>query len=322
MNPDATNPSADIDNDEEEFFESVPGMLEMEDYKSLGFALPPNEDNEDVQLQIGKTGDEDVEGDPFDPFDKDFSIDEILDLQFPTMDQVEAVMLRYGYSNGFVPYKETMERNKDGIIVRRVFVCHRRSHGTKKDTHVVEGGQFLEFGQLPNPDGTLEPIVIKKEKRTMQCGCKWRVQFNLDSGKQCYRASHIRQLEHNHVMLSEEEIQCLPYFRKFPKDMENKIYQWVQEDYEIDPHSVFKRLQSDKVLRENNLTESRERFMHIDITKALYKARLHYRDTEVHNYAQKLIEMLQQKAIHDPDFKFNFRNGKSYMYVILNKLIL
>jgi hypothetical protein len=119
----------------------------------------------------------------------------------------------------------------------------------------------------------------------------------------------------------EEGLQALSYYRKLPPQIMEAIYGMVEERFDIDPMTVYRRLEGMADNKEQGLgvTESRPRFFRMDIRNALYKARRHYRDTTVHNYAQRLIERLQDRSIQDPQFKYRFRNGKFRELIVSTK---
>jgi hypothetical protein len=284
---------------------------------AIGLLQPPVEDKYEMSDEDGEGS---GLGDDQGVFSQDFTIEEILELNYPSQEEVIMVVQRYAYNEGFVAHKETKKSNSKGEVIGRVFSCHRKGRCSKKtDT----GSEYVAYSY--GEKGEEKPdvkVVHRKERKNNQCDCKWRIQFSLDSTSGYWKASATHHLEHNHELLMEKQVQGLGYYRRLPEGMMELINGMVEDQYDIDPFTVYKRLQvKDGGKEQGGITESRPQFLRMDIRNALYKARRHYRDSAVHNYAQKVIERLQGRSKKDPQFQFQFRNGK-YIYILIVVLTL
>lgn len=181
--------NSDSDSDFEAFVDSRSGVPEEdwsffeEDY--YGLVQPPKEDENAQERENNENSDDDIHEDAqqYGIRDEPLDIDGLREYNFATEDELITEVINFAYNEGFVAHKETRKSNSQGEAVYRVFSCHRRDRSSKK----TQSG--LEFA------------TDKRVRKSNQCGCKWRMQFNFDRFTGYWKAAPTQHLTHNHPPL-------------------------------------------------------------------------------------------------------------------------
>lgn len=200
------------------------------------------------------------------------NLETICNEKWLTIDELTSYIKVYAFGQGFsiVKNRRKIENN---VVVYQEYFCSRFK--TKND----------------------------RSKNSAACGCKFHLNFKLEKneGKAFYKCCYT-VTEHNHDLLSPNEIIFLHKYRQLPKEIILFIQDLGRNISSITLETV------EQLVRMNfkDLTE-KENFLWIpnDVKNILAKIR---KEKKVYNHALHLIEYLQQKSNSEAFFFFRFKN--------------
>ncbi|XP_063949954.1 protein FAR1-RELATED SEQUENCE 11-like [Daucus carota subsp. sativus] len=141
---------------------------------------------------------------------------------------------KYAKQHGFSVRKTRFDKNKDGKIKRRDFVCHR------------EGFQQSKIA---------DPVMKQRNTASTRCDCKAHMRVKLKKSFEIFPEQwHVTEFVaiHNHELLSQEEVRFLPSYRFMTNDDEKRIL--LLKDGGLNVKQIMRVIELEKNVRHGHLS--------------------------------------------------------------------
>lgn len=141
---------------------------------------------------------------------------------------------KYAKQRGFSIRKARFDKNKDGKVKRRDFVCHR------------EGVQPPKF---------VNPLMKQRHKVSTRCECKAHMRITLKKHFDIFPEQwHVTEFrgEHNHDLLTQEEVCFLPSYRFMTKEDEKHII--LLKNGGLDVKQIMRVMELEKNVKHGHLS--------------------------------------------------------------------
>ncbi|XP_074369739.1 protein FAR1-RELATED SEQUENCE 11-like [Apium graveolens] len=141
---------------------------------------------------------------------------------------------KYAKQYGFSIRKARFDKNKDGEIKRRDFVCHR------------EGLQLSKMG---------DPVLKQRNTPSTRCDCKAHMRVTLKKSFEIFPEQwHVTEfiVTHNHELFSQEEVRFLRSYRFMTKYDEKRIL--LLKDGDLSVKQIMRVMELEKNVRHGHLS--------------------------------------------------------------------